>query len=122
MVSGLKGHRKIFLYKCRGSFATEGQRDLFSRTSLTISCWTTHGTRRREGGSGGGGGGDDFAKIPFSFVAKFWVQVTSRARGVGLGRFFGGPSIEPFLGGGLARGAVSIAPHPPEACRSGLEC
>ena len=52
-------------------------------------------------------------KIPFSFFPDFWVWVTSKARGVRLGRILGVLSIEPFLGEGGVRPEGSIDPPPP---------
>ena len=40
-------------------------------------------------------------KTPCPFVAEFWVRVTSGARGSVSVGFWEGPSIEPFLGGGV---------------------
>ena len=37
-------------------------------------------------------------KIPFSFFAEFWVRVTSGAQGSVSVGFWGGASIEPFVG------------------------
>ena len=55
-------------------------------------------------------------KIPFSFFAEFWFRVGSRARGVSLGRIFGGGrQLSPFLGGGgggSSQRAVSPPPSP----------
>ena len=59
-------------------------------------------------------------KIPFSFFAEFRVRVTSGAPGVSLGRILGGPSIEPFLGGGrLARGLYRAPPLPSPKLKAG---
>ena len=38
-------------------------------------------------------------KIPFSFFAKFWVWVTSEARGSVLVGFWGSRQLSPFWGG-----------------------
>ena len=41
-------------------------------------------------------------KIPFSFCAELWVQVTSGGLGSVLVGFLGGTSVEPFLGEGVS--------------------
>ena len=52
-------------------------------------------------------------KIPFSFLADFWVWVTSGARGSVLVGFWGSCQLSPFLGGGSGRRALSTPPPPP---------
>ena len=64
------------------------------------------------------------SKIPFPFFfCRIFGPGHLRGLGVSLGRIFGGPSIEPFLGEGVfSQRAVSNPPPPPEtrcACDTG---
>ena len=50
-------------------------------------------------------------KIPFSFLADFWVRVTSEARGLVSVGFWGSRQLSPFWGrGGASQGALSTPP------------
>ena len=51
-------------------------------------------------------------KIPFSFLAEFRVWITSGARGSASVGFWGGLSIELFLGGVPSQNALSTPPPP----------
>ena len=60
-------------------------------------------------------------KIPFSFFAVFLGPGHLRGPRVSLGRIFGGPSIDPFFGGGgLARGLYRPPPRKVESPPTGV--
>ena len=51
-------------------------------------------------------------KIPFSFLADFWVRATSEAWGSVSVGFWGSRQLSPFWGkGGSSQGALSTPPH-----------
>ena len=60
-------------------------------------------------------------KIPFSFLADFWVWVTSEARGSVSVGFWGSCQLSPFWGGVGVRPEGSIAP-PPRKRKPSLPC
>ena len=57
-------------------------------------------------------------KIPFHFLLNFGSRSPPVPGGLGLGRIFGGPSIEPFFGGGVKPESCIDPPklkaHPPQ--------